>query len=74
MGVRLTVPPTPSGDVTYAVFDDTCGMFRAERCGYVAVVGERPVLIVPGKRAADEVRPVGIDVAVAVGVDAGPRS
>ena len=25
LGVRFTVPPTPSGDVTYAVFDDTCG-------------------------------------------------
>jgi catechol 2,3-dioxygenase-like lactoylglutathione lyase family enzyme len=25
LGVRFTVPPTPMGQVTIAVFDDTCG-------------------------------------------------
>lgn len=25
LGVRFTIPPTPTGKVTIAVFDDTCG-------------------------------------------------
>jgi predicted enzyme related to lactoylglutathione lyase len=25
LGVRFTMPPTPAGNVTIAVFDDTCG-------------------------------------------------